>query len=480
MLCLLGGAACLATPLPDGLNSEARLVGLTGAIMAILWMTEAMPLAVTALLPLVALPLAGVLPLDKVGQSYAHPLVFLFLGGFMLAAALQRWGLHRKLAVSMLRFAGSEPHYQVLVIMVVTGFLSMWISNTATAMVMMPIGLSILSSTIVLDTQTSQSATSDRKSDHGVSQTSQFGAAMMLGIAFAATIGGIGSLIGTPPNAIFVGFLEQTYGVRIGFGQWMLIGVPIVIVLLPVTWLLLTRFVFDLSKCHRPNPEEGRASEPLTAPQWTVAIVLLSTALTWLLRPVIAEQTGFEELSDAGIALTGALLLFLIPSGVRTHGPLLTWDDVKELRWDVLILFGGGLALADAIASTGLAQWIGGMAQQLDDLPVVILILLMMIIVVYLGELASNTAMAAVFLPIAGAVAVGLDLQPIELLLPVALAASLGFMLPVATPPNAIVYGSGAVSARQMLKAGAMLDVISIAIVFAAAELLGSVLSIPS
>lgn len=256
----------------------------------------------------------------------------------------------------------------------------------------------------------------------------------------------------------------------------MLLGVPIVLVLLPVTWILLTRLMFDLSGYRVRPVDHQQETAPLTMPRRAVTAVLCMTVLAWLLRPIIGEQIGLANLSDAGIALAGALLLFLIPTNLRKNKTLLTWNDANSLRWDVLILFGGGLALADAITSTGLARWTGSGAQQIDGFPVFVLVLVMMIVIVYLGELASNTAMAAVFLPIAAAVAVGLELPPMLLLLPVALAASLGFMLPVATPPNAIIYGSGAVTSQQMLKAGALLDVVSIAIVYAMAWLLGPII----
>jgi sodium-dependent dicarboxylate transporter 2/3/5 len=293
----------------------------------------------------------------------------------------------------------------------------------------------------------------------------------MLAIAYAATIGGMGTLIGTPPNALFAGFVEKTYGISISFGQWMLLGVPIVAVLLPLTWLLLTRVAFKLpDETAKAGTGTGPAlapTPPLTAGQRLVAIILVLTALAWIARPLLTTWFDLPGLTDAGIALTAVLALFALPRALTDGKPALTWDDVRTIRWDVLILFGGGLALADALQSTGLAQWIASGATLLADIPLAVFILAMMIIIVYLGELASNTAMAAIFLPIAAATAVGFNTEPLALLVPVALAASLGFMLPVATPPNAIVYGSGAVTSGDMLFAGAILDVISIAIVFA-------------
>jgi sodium-dependent dicarboxylate transporter 2/3/5 len=285
----------------------------------------------------------------------------------------------------------------------------------------------------------------------------------------------MGSLIGTPPNALLAGFVAENYGESIGFGQWMLLGVPIVLVLLPITWLLLTRVFFSLPQPVPSATQERARLTPLSRSQRIVAAVLVLTACLWILRPLLPERLGVIGLSDAGIAIGASVILFMLPAHFSDGHALLTWEDLGALRWDVLILFGGGLALADAIRTSGLADWIGSGTSQLSDLPFAVLVLTMMVVVVYLGELASNTAMAAVFLPVAAAAAAGLGAPPLELILPVALAASLGFMLPVATPPNAIVYGSGAVTARQMLRAGAVLDVISIALVFIFALTLGPI-----
>jgi sodium-dependent dicarboxylate transporter 2/3/5 len=473
--CLVLGCVGLLLPLPEGLSEEARRTAVIGAVMAAFWMTEVLPLAVSALIPVIAFPLAGIAPMNDVNRAYAHPLIFLFLGGFILASAMQRWGLHLRLSQVAIRLAGPRHDHQVLAIMIATAFLSMWISNTATAMVMMPIGLSMLALPGDRGRGSKVLVANDQSASEADGTKGPYGSALMLGIAFSATIGGMGTLIGTPPNALFAGFIERTYGMSIGFGQWMLMGVPIVLVLLPIAWLLLTRIAFPLPSVVEDAVPKQVVWAPLSRAQKIVAIVLLLTVLAWLLRPLADASLGQSGLTDAGIGLIGAITLFLLPASFSDNEPLLTWDDVKELRWDVLILFGGGLALANGIAKTGLADWIGSGANQLAELPIHALILIMMVAIVYLGELASNTAVAAVFLPLAGAVAVGLGIAPITLLLPVALAASLGFMLPVATPPNAIVYGSGAVTSGQMLKAGAVLDVVSIVIVFVFSVLLGPV-----
>ena len=467
-------ALAFLMPLPDGLSEEARRAAVIGIVMGLLWMTEAVPLPATALIPIVAFPLAGVSGIEDVAGAYAHPLIFLFLGGFMLAAAMQRWQLHRRLAYYALAISGPNPDKQVLAMMLGTAFLSLWISNTATAMVMMPIGLSIVSTT-----RTAMAVSDDDYSERSLpgslqKQTDPFGTALMLGIAFSATIGGIGSLIGTPPNALFAGFVEQTYGISIGFARWMVFGIPIVLVLLPITWLLLTRVFFPLSNVS-PSAVRVPTMEPLSRGQSIVAAVLVLTALAWVFRPLFSQWTGISGLTDSGIAMLATLALFVLPNKFSDGQALLTWGDVQAIRWDVLILFGGGLALAGAVSSTGLAEWVGTGTAKLRGLPIMLLVLVMMVVIVYLGELASNTAIAAIFLPIAGAASFGLGVSPLTLVLPVALAASLGFMLPVATPPNAIIYGSGAVSSRDMLRAGAALDVISILIVFVFAILLGPI-----
>jgi len=453
----------LAIGKPIGLPTEASAAAAVGILMALWWMTEALPLAATALVPLVLFPLLKVSSFEATAQSYAHPLIFLFLGGFLLARAMERWQLHRRLALLAARVGGRGPRSLVLSLMVSTAFLSMWVSNTATAMVMVPIGQSLIAS-IREQTGPQQQAAVD-----------SFGTSLMLGIAYAATIGGMGTLIGTPPNALFASLMESTYGVTIGFAQWMLLGVPVVVVLVPLSWLVLTRTVLRLPESGNHGAGEIRVSQPppMSRGELSVALILGLTAMAWVFRPVLSAAFPRFGISDAGIAMTAALALFAVPARWSTGDFLLDWRDARQIRWDVLILFGGGLALASAIHSTGLAAWIGGAMSGISDLPRPLLILALMVVIVYLGELASNTAVAAIFLPVAGALAIGMDAAAVTLMLPATLAASLGFMLPVATPPNAIAYGSGSVSSQQMLRTGALLDVISIAIVAMVAIILG-------
>ncbi len=459
--------AMLLLPPPGGLSSTGWSVAAIGVVMAVWWMTEALPLAATALLPLVLLPPLGVVDLETTARSYAHPLIFLFLGGFLLARSMQFWKLDRRIALQVLRIGGARPSHMIASIMATTAFLSMWVSNTATAMMMLPIGQSVIAGV--------QKSFGDEKA----SDVSAFATALMLGIGYAATIGGMGTLIGTPPNALFAGYMSEAHGISIGFSDWMLIGIPAVVILLPLAWLVLTRLTFRFSLPEIDTKRAGLARDmkrlgPMTRAESLIAVLLTLTAVAWISRPFVQQIVPSLGLSDAGIAMTAAFLLFVIPVQVKDGTFLLSWQEARKIRWDVLILFGGGLALADSIGSSGLAAWIGSALNLLEILPKVALIVTVAALVVLLGELASNTAMAAIFLPIAGATAVGLGEDPVLLTLPIALAATVGFMLPVATPPNAIIFGSGAVTIAQMVRAGALLDVAGVFVVTALGLMLGA------
>jgi sodium-dependent dicarboxylate transporter 2/3/5 len=458
----LAAAAILASPAPDGLSQQGWWTAAVGVWMAVWWMTEAVPLAVTAMLPLILFPVLGLRGIEATAPSYAHPLIFLFLGGFLLARAMHVWGLDRRLALTVLRVAGTSPRGMIAAIMAVTAFLSMWVSNTATTMVMLPIGLSIVATF----------------RDHGEAEAEDIAPALLLGIAYAATIGGMGTLIGTPPNALFAAFMAESHGIEISFFRWMLIGVPLVLVLLPITWLVLTRLAFRIGG-EGPLQAAGAIGEthaalgPVSRGERLVAAVMLLVAACWIFRPLLSAALPWLHLSDAGIAMTGALLLFLLPADLKGGRFLLSWKQAVEIRWDVLILFGGGLALAAAIGGSDLADWIGVQLTGLRALPLFLLLLAVGALIVFLGELASNTAMAAVFLPVAGATALGMGEPAFLLTLPVALFATLGFMLPVATPPNAVIFGSGAVEIRHMLRAGVVLDLVGILVVALAILTLG-------
>ncbi len=445
---LLAIAAPVLLPAPDGLSDPAWLACGLAFTMALWWLTEVVPLAATALLPLAVAPLLGIAEMTDVAGNFGHPLIVLFLGGFLLAKAIEKSGLHRRLAFAVLGLAGKDPGRILAAVMLATAFLSLWISNTASAMVMAPIAASIAALQ---------------------AERASFGTALMLGVAFAATIGGMGSLIGTPPNAIFAAHVAASYGIDIGFAQWAAVGIPVALILLALAWLVLAHFT--------PRVEPGDltlsldlASRAMPPAERRVAFVGGLTALAWMFRPFLEWLFPSLLLTDAGIAMLGAVALFLIPDGA--NGRLLDWDTAATLRWDVLILFGGGLALAGILDHSGLANWIGASVRRLEHLPELVLVLIIAAIVVYVGELASNTAMAAIFVPIAGAAAKAMNADPLMFMLPVALSASIGFMLPVATPPNAIVFGNPFVTRTAMLRAGASLDILGILISVAVCAIL--------
>ena len=428
-------------------------------LLAVWWMTEALPLGATSLLPLVLVPLLGIASGEDAAAPYANPTVFLFLGGFLIALAVERCGLHRRAALTILAAVGSRPRNLVAGFMIATAFLSMWISNTAATLMMLPMALSV----VALE-------------DPGTGEVhSEFGAAILLGVAYAASLGGLGTLIGTPPNALLAAYMAERFGFELGFGRWMLIGVPLVLVSVPLAWLLLTRLVCRVGESRLVGAgtelDSARAAlGPVTRAEWLVGGITAATALAWMFRPLLARVA--PAVSDPTIAVAGALLLFAVPVSWRRREFPLEGQDIDRLPWSVLLLFGGGLSLASAIQSSGLAAWLGTALERLGGLPTPLLVLGVVASVVFLSELASNTAAAATFLPIAGALAVGLGESPVLLVIPAALAASCGFMLPVATPPNAIVYASGRIPMSRMIRAGLLLNLSMIAILTLAAFVL--------
>lgn len=430
--------------------------------MAVWWLTEALPISATALLPLVAFPGLGILSPAEAAAPYANPVVFLFLGGFLLALALQRWGLHRRIALAIVSAVGTRPDRLVLGFMLGTAFLSMWISNTATAAMMVPIGLAL--------------CTLLGPGENGAA--SNFGTALMLGIAYAATIGGVGTLIGTPPNAIFAAAASDQLGRHIGFAEWMMVGVPVVVIMLPATWLLLVRWLYP------PEPLQPGAGAllqaerdglgPMHRGERITAIVFVLMAAGWIFRepktfgtftlPGIASFA--PGIDDSTIAVAGALLLFIAPA--ERGRPVLAWDDTRDLPWGVLLLFGGGLALARAFETSGLAQAIAGVVGVLGTVPTAVMLLAAGALFLALSELASNTAVAAMAMPILAATALGLGIPPLPLMAVGAIATSCAFMMPVGTPPNAIVFGSGQVTIPQMARAGIWLNLIALFVAAAA------------
>jgi len=492
MIGLIGGvvlALLVYLVMPGDMEVWPRLTAATAVLMAIWWMTEAIPIPATALLPLIIFPLlvpagdfgsaeeaVGGVSVDDVGASYGNNIIFLFMGGFMLALAMQRWNLHRRIALMTLRAMGSKPVNLIAGFMIATGFLSMWVSNTATAVMMLPIGVSVLMLVNKImkgeDPATAKQADDDETNN---ALKSNFGTALMLGIAYAASIGSLGTIIGTPPNALLVGHMAETHDLTIGFGQWMLVGVPVSIIMLVIAWVLLTRVLFKPEIDDIPGGGdlirgELRKLGPMSSAEIRVLIIFVLAALSWVFIPLISTNLlGMEDpfISDAGIAMVVGLLLFLLPGGAAKGVRLLDWEYAAKLPWGVLLLFGGGLALSAQFSSSGLSTWLGTQVEGLAGIPVWVLVLVAAGGILLLTEMTSNTATAATFLPVASGVAMGTGVDPLILAAPVALAATCAFMLPVATPPNAIAYGSGYVTIGQMIKGGIWLNVAGVVIITA-------------
>jgi len=450
---------------PGGLAHPAKVTAATAVLIGVWWMTEAIPIPATSLVPLLAFPvLMDDVGVSDVGAYYGSDIIFLFMGGFLLALAMQRWNLHRRIALLTLRATGTSATRVVAGFMLATGFLSMWVSNTATAVMMVPIGVSVL---ILTGTVTREEGEGGEDAVRQQVKRSNFGTALMLGIAYAASAGSLATIIGTPPNTLLVGYLQDEQNINIGFGQWMLLGLPLAAILLVLTWLLLAKLIF------KPEIDEIPGGRKLfdieleklggtSSGERRVAVIFALAAISWISFPLIWEK---PPISDAGIAVAAALLLFILPAGSKLGVRLLDWATAVQLPWNVLLLFGGGLALSAQFSSSGLTEWIGTQAHSLEGLSILLLVGLVTAAVVFLTELTSNTATAATFLPVIGGVAVGIGQDPLLLTIPVALAATSAFMLPVATPPNAIVFGTGYVNIARMVKGGIWLNLVSILLI---------------
>ena len=450
----------LALPTPVDLSPEGQRTAAVAVLMAVWWMTEALPLPATALLPLALFPLLGVMPAGTTAAPYANDVIFLFLAGFLIALGMQRWGLHRRIALGVVAAVGVQPRRLVLGFMLATGFLSMWMSNTATAAMMLPIGIAIL-------------ALLER-------EDGPLGTALMLGIAYGASIGGVATIIGTPPNAILVASVNEMFGYTISFIDWMIVGVPLAAVMLYLTWLLLVRVLFrlpargsgDAAAAELVRTERASLG-PASRGEKVVGIVFALTALAWILRepkdfgafslPGIA--TFLPMVSDSTIAVMGALSLFVIPVAWRTRTFALDWEWASKIPWGVLLLFGGGLALARGFEQTGLAAWIGQQVEGLQGMPLIGIFIVVVTLFVFLTEMTSNTATATMGMPIMAGIASGVGADPMALMAAAALSSSMAFMMPVATPPNAIVFGSGRITIGQMMRAGWWLNIIAIVLV---------------
>jgi sodium-dependent dicarboxylate transporter 2/3/5 len=454
--------AATLLPAPAGWSGPAWCTAGVTVLMAVWWATEALPLAATALVPVALLPMMGAADLESIGGAYGNSTVFLILGGFLIALAMERWNLHKRVAYSIVVRAGGRPRLLVLGMMGATGFVSMWASNTSTTLMMIPVALSI-AGVVAPDPS---AATREQRN---------FATAIVLCVAYGATIGGLGTLVGTPTNALVAGFMRENYGYTIGFAQWMLFGLPTVVLLLPLCWLVLVRFALPFEL--RDQAAAGAAVEralaelgPLNCAERRVAAVFVLTAVAWVSRPLLAGLPGLGRLNDAGIALVAGLALFVVPAGQRS-GALLGAQSLRRVPWDVLILFGGGLALAAAIQDSGLSTLIATSLTGLAGLPLLALTLAIVVLLVFWTELNSNVAAAATFAPILAALAAATEHSPLLLVAPAAMAASCGFMLPVGTPPNAIVYGTGRVTMRTMMRAGLAADLLSVVVITAMAML---------
>ncbi len=450
--------------LPMELTSAARWTCALALLMAVLWITEALPLAATALLPVVLFPALGVLPLKETTAAYASDVIFLFMGGFILALGMEKWGLHRRIALRVLTFAGDTPRRLLAGFMVASGFLSLWISNTATTVMMLPIGMSLLK---LVDARARAEG-----GEESAAKWSGFGPALMLGIAYASSAASLGTPIGTPPNLLLRGFVEKTYGRDLPFGAWMLACMPLAVLLVLGIWIALSMMFLRDRTLQVPGGtalvrEELAELGPMNRGEQVVLAVFSATALAWVFRDPVTHWLGgsapfLGNVTDAGIAMAGALLLFAIPVDLRRGQSAMDWQTAERLPWSVLLLFGGGLALAGALQKNGVDLWLGQQLLLLGSLPPWLLVVGVIAVMVFLTELTSNTAVTATFLPVLGGVAGALGVEPLMLLVPAALAATCAFMLPVATPPNAIVFGSGFVTIGQMVRAGLVLNVISI------------------
>ena len=454
---LLAAMVLLNDP-PAGLSHAGWATAAVAIWMAVWWATEAIPIAATALLPIVLFPLLGALNMVDTTAPFSNKVIYLFLGGFVVAFAMQRWNLHRRIALSILQHVGGSGRLLVAGFLFASALISMWVMNTSTAMMLTPVAISVIGVIHASIGELDDRARED------------FQYALLLAVAYGSTIGGLTTLVGTLPTAMLAAFMLESYGTSIGFANWMLVGVPLALVTLPLCWLTLTRWVF---KVRFKTSGEGKAElrklraelGPIRAPEIRIAIIAGLMIIAWVGRPFWIQLPGLAALDDTGIAIAGAIAMFVVPSGDRDDPLLLRWKYAEQLPWGVILLFGGGLSLANAFVATGLAEWLGHGLQAISALPLWVTVLAIASLIIFLTELTSNTATIATFLPVAGALAIEAGVDPIVLAVPVTLAASFAFMLPVATPPNAIVFGSGLLAIPRMMRAGLAINVAGIAVV---------------
>ncbi|XOV93844.1 MAG: SLC13 family permease [Bacteroidota bacterium] len=440
----------LTGPYP-GMSDQALAVLASTSWVAIWWVTEAIPIAATSLLPIVLFPLTQGLSISQTTGSYGHRFVFLYIGGFMIAMAIEKWNLHRRIALNVIRLIGTSPDKMVLGFMVATAFLSMWISNTATTVMMLPIGMAIV---------VQFSELIDKTKIEGFSK------ALMLGIAYSASIGGISTLIGTPPNLVFAGTIEKFYDFEVSFLSWFMLVFPLSVVVLLICWKYLTNYAFKIKEpgLDGATEEIDRQLKKLgniTREEKIVLIVFAFTGLCWISRPFLIEPF-LPQVDDTIIGITGAMILFLIPA---REGSILSWEHAVKLPWGIVLLFGGGMAIASGFQESGLAEWIGSRMTGLEGLSVLVILVIIVFMVNFLTEITSNLATTAMLLPALAPTALSLDIHPFLLMIGATIAASCAFMLPVATPPNAVVFGSGYLSISDMFRKGFVMNIISVILV---------------
>lgn len=425
----------------EGLSTEGQAVLACTCWVAIWWISEALELSITSLVPIVILPLSGGLTIDQTTTSYGNPFIFLFMGGFIVGMAIEKWDLHKRIAYNIIGIVGTGEKRMILGFMVATAFLSMWLSNTATAIMMLPIGMSVMKH---------------------LGERQPFSKNLMLGIAYAASIGGLATLIGTPPNLILAGVVREAFQIEISFLQWMLFGLPFASVLLMVTYFFLTRYRIT----HPVNLEDLKMDVlgRMSIQEKRVGVVFSLVAFFWVTRSFLWNSL-LPGLDDTIIAIAGALLMFIIPAG-EGKGALMDWKSAKKLPWDVLLIFGAGLAIAKGFSQTDLATWMASQFMAIDFLHAMWISLIVIAGINFLTEVTSNTATASMALPLLITLAASLNMPPMPLLIGAAVAASCAFMLPVATPPNAIVFSSGKVKIGDMVRTGFWLNIASIILIF--------------
>jgi sodium-dependent dicarboxylate transporter 2/3/5 len=434
------------------LSEKADAVIAIGAWMVCWWITEAVSISVTSLLPLLLFPLLKVMNIDDVGANYGSPIVFLFFGGFVLALAIEKVNLHRRIALTIIKRTGTTPNKVILGFMIATGFMSMWISNTACTVVMLPIAMSVISLLM-------------NDADGFTKKDQNFALSIMLGIAFSASAGGIATVIGTPPNSVLIGLLENQYGIEVSFFQWMLIGLPVSVILIAIIYLVMVKWMFP-SKGLAFNASKDVINEELlklgkiSAREKQVLIIFSVMVFLWVFRVPINSLVPSLGLSDTMISLFGALAFFTIPYNLKQGDFILNWNDTQKLSWGILILFGGGLALANGMSESAIIEMIATSIST-SEISILFMAILLITLVLFMTELMSNVALTAVMAPVVAGIAIGLNIPMLHLLIPITLASSCAFMLPMATPPNAIVFASGYVKINQMARIGVILNLIS-------------------